>query len=219
MSLPRSDAELVIWFRNFAQHFNTHAARLGFTPAEVLAVQADAAMLEYLIADLIPSFQAGLQARTVYKNLIKNGPVGAPGGDPPAAPVFNPAPVTVAPGILPRVRKLIQRIKASPNYTDDIGSDLDTIGVDTSGPDAETIAKPTAKATALPNSEVRIDFNKRGFDGVLIESRRTGEEGWMRLGTDNYSPYTDSRPPVQAGHAEVREYRLRFMLRDEAVGD
>ncbi len=131
MSLPRTDAELVIWFGKFARDFDTYATRLGFTPAEVTALRADAAMLDYLIADLIPSFQAGLQARTAYKNLLKNGPVGAPGGDPPAAPVINPPPATVAPGILPRVRKLIQRIKASPNYTEDIGNDLDIIGAET----------------------------------------------------------------------------------------
>lgn len=219
MSLPRSDAELVIWFGNFTRNLNTYAARLGFTPAETAEVQADRAMLEYLIADLVPSFQAGLQARTAYKNLLKNGPLGAPGGDPPAAPIVNAPPATVAPGIMPRLRKVIQRIKASPNYTEDIGRELDIVGTETNTPDDEATAKPTAKAVALPGSEVRVDFNKRSFDGVLIESRRAGEEGWTHLGTDNYSPYTDARPPLQSGRAESREYRLRFLLRDDAVGE
>ena len=29
----------------------------------------------------------------------------------------------------------------------------------------------------------------------------------------------DTRPPLTAGRAEVREYRLRYLDRDEPVGD
>jgi len=54
---------------------------------------------------------------------------------------------------------------------------------------------------------------------VLIESRRTGETGWTSLGIDSYSPYIDTRPLLEEGKPEVREYRLRYVLRDEPVSD
>lgn len=39
------------------------------------------------------------------------------------------------------------------------------------------------------------------------------------LGTDNFSPYVDTRTPQEPNRAEVREYRLRYLDRDEPVGD
>jgi hypothetical protein len=66
---------------------------------------------------------------------------------------------------------------------------------------------------------VRIEFVKGAFDGVVIEGRRKEETQWTMLGTDNYSPYLDTRPPRIAGESEVREYRLRYLLKDEPVGD
>ena len=219
MSFPRTDAELAIWMKNFAQAFGTHAATLGFAPADVAAVQADAAMLDYLIGDLVPTYQSATQARTAYKNLIKDGPLGAPGGDPPHAPAIAAAPATVAPGIVPRLRQWIQRIKAASNYTPAIGQDFDIVGTEKDAFDDATTAKPTAKATALTGGHVRIEFNKRRFDGVWIESRRKGEADWTPLGVDLFSPYMDTRPPMQAGTPEVREYRLRYYDNDAPVGE
>jgi hypothetical protein len=220
MAIPRTDNELMLWYRNFAPRFAAHATALGFSQADVDAVQADAAMLSYLVGDLLPAYTSALQARTSYKNLIKDGPVGSPGGTMPPAPTLAAAPASVAPGIVPRLRQLVARIKVAPGYTDSIGLDLGIGGPDTGSPSAPaSSAKPAPKATALDGSRVRIEFGKGGFDGVRIEARRAGETGWQSLGTDNYSPYTDERPPLEAGKPEVREYRLRYIQRDESVGE
>jgi hypothetical protein len=218
MSIPRTEPELVIWLKNFAQSFGTHAPTLGFTAAEVAAVQADAAMLDYLVSDSLPAYKANLDARYSYKNLIKNGPAGSPGGAPPPAPTVGVAPATVAPGILPRLRQLVQRIKNAPAYTADIGEALGITGKDDGNAVDPATAKPTARAIALPGGQVRIEFNKSIFDGVYIESRRQGESGWTFIGIDLYSPFIDARPPLQAGTPEVREYRLRFYDADAPIG-
>ena len=114
---------------------------------------------------------------------------------------------------------LIQRIQLSPAYNPALGLELGIVAPDggTGAPTAPP--KPTTKAVALPNSQVRLDFVKGGFTGVLIEARRAGEDAWAPLGTDNFSPYVDTRPPLTPGRAEVREYRLRYLERDEPVGD
>lgn len=219
MAFPRADIELAVWLKNFAPIFGTHAATLGFTAAEVTDVQNDAAMLDYLVNDLLPASRGLVQSRTAYKELIKNGPIGSTGGEIPVAPPLKTPPATVAPGIIPRLQQLIRRIKAAPNYTEAIGQSLDIIDGAGNAPDDETSAKPSPKATAMPDSEVRIEFNKGNFDGVLIEGRRQGEIEWTKLGVDNFSPYTDSRPPLAPGKAEVREYRVRYLRRDEAIGE
>ena len=63
------------------------------------------------------------------------------------------------------------------------------------------------------------DFGKEKFDGVVVESLRDGDNGWQSLGLDSYSPYIDDRPPKVAGKPESRQYRVRYMLRDQPTGE
>jgi hypothetical protein len=219
MSIPKAEADLVIWLNNFSQAFATHGPALGFSDAEVAAVEADAAMLAYLVSDLIPALKSSLDANYSYKNLIKNGPAGAAGGGPPSTHAPGAAPATVAPGILPRIRQLVQRIRNTPGYTEVVGRNLGITGVDAGETPDTTLVKPTARAIALPGSQVRIEFNKRGFDGVYIESRRKGDTAWTPLGIDLYSPFMDTRAPAQADAPEAREYRLRYYDNDAPTGE
>ncbi len=219
MAFPRTDPELVIWLNNFANVFETHAETLGFATADVTALRNDAAMLNHLVGEVLPTYKAALQSRSAYKTLIKDGPLGAQGGPLPPPPPVGPPPALVAPGIAPRLRQLIQRIQLAPAYNPALGLELGIVSP-TGGVTAPTGSpKPAAKAVALPNSQVRIDFVKAGFSGVLIEGRRPEQNDWTPLGTDNYSPYVDTRPPLTPGRSETREYRLRYLERDEPVGD
>src|ERR1044071_7153284 len=200
MPIPRSDSELMVWLNNFNTAFAAHAAALGFSDAEVNSNHADTAMVSYLIGDLTPSFKGASRACNNYKDLIIDGPVGRLGGDPPGAPVVAEPPLTVPPGVLPRLRNRIQRIQLSPNYTEAIGLELGIVGAEGGGPSAPAAQpKPTLKARSNGPGTVQVDFSKEKFDGVFIESRRAGETGWQSLGLDNYSPYIDDRPPLEAG--------------------
>lgn len=219
MPIPRTDNELMVWLNNFSTAFASHAEKLGFNDADVNSVKADAAMLSFLVGDLVPTYKAALSARTSYKSLIMSGPAGSPGGDPPPIPVTAAAPTLVPPGIVPRIRQLVQRIQFAPGYTEAIGLDLGIAGTDASASSPDSSAKPTVKAAALAGSQVRIDFSKGDFDGVQIEGRRAGETGWQQLGTDNYSPFVDTRALAEAGKPEVRDYRVRYVLRDEPLGE
>ena len=220
MAIPRTDNELMVWLNNFSTSFASHAAELGFNEAEVNSVKADAAMLSYVVGDIVPTYKAALQARSNYKTLVVSGPLGRPGGPPPAPPTTGTAPATVSPGIVPRIRNLVQRIQLAPGYNEIIGSDLGITGTEGGGPSApDASPKPNLKAHSNGPGTVQVDFTKERFDGVLIESRRAGEDGWKSLGLDSYSPYIDDRPSLEAGKPEVREYRARYLLRDQATGD
>lgn len=217
MGIPRTEPELVGWLNNFAAKLPPYTSLLSIDISTMELVVQDAAMLRYLVNELLPSYQTALQTRTAYKNALKDGPLGAV--PPPKPPqITEPEhPDVIAPGIMPRLRQLVARIKASPNYTESIGRDLGIIDEAPAAPVGPI--KPTAKAVPLPGGGVRIEFSKAGFDGVLIEGSRGGEAGFSRLATDNYSPYLDARPPLEAGKPEVRQYRLRYLQRDEPVGD
>ena len=219
MAIPRTDTELALWLTNFSNTFAAHAPALGFTEADVSSVKADAAMVNFLLGDYIPTYKSALQARTSYKNLVMTGPIGVAGGALPPPPTTGPAPAVVPPGVLPRLRNLVQRIQLAPGYNEVIGRDLGITGPE-GGPSApDTTARPVLKARSTGPGTVQVDFTKEKFDGVVVESRRAGEGEWQSLGVDSYSPYIDDRPPSQAGKPEVREYRARYILRDHATGE
>jgi hypothetical protein len=214
--LPQTDAERVTWLNNFASKLPAHATALGLAAAEVTSVQHDAAMLDHLISRRLPALRTTQQHQTAYKNLIAEGPLGAPVADPPALPALTAPPVTVPPGVLPRLRALVQRIKNTASYTEVIGADLGVLGADTAS--GET-PKPAFKALAQPGHEVRLDWVKGRLDGVMIQGRRPGEAAWTDLGVDHFSPFVDTRKPADPAHPEAREYRLRYLSRDEPTGD
>ncbi|MBV8855834.1 MAG: hypothetical protein JOZ02_02635 [Acidobacteria bacterium] len=220
MRLPRTDPELVLWLNNFAAAFATHAAALGFTTAEVDSVNAANAMVSFLVGDFLPTYKSALKAGTTYKDRVISGPVGPPATPPPPAPTTATPPAAVPPGILARLRTLVQRIQLSPAYTEEIGLALGITGTGDGGPSApDSSPKPTLKARSNGPGVVQLDFSKEKFDGVFVESRRPGEDGWQSLGIDNYSPFIDDRPPLEAGKPERREYRVRYLLRDQATGE
>jgi hypothetical protein len=219
MPIPRTETELALWLTNFSNAFSEHSFTLGFTEEEVLSLRADIKMANYLLGDLLPGYKAALQARTSYKNLILNGPVGAAGAALPPPPNTQPPPPVVAPGIVPRLRNLVQRIQLAPGCTEAIGDDLGITGTE-GGPSApDSPPKPSLKARSTGPGTVQLDFSKEKYDGVVIESRRAGANGWQSLGVDNYSPFIDDRPPLEAGKPEQREYRARYLLRDQATGE
>ncbi|MBV8858561.1 MAG: hypothetical protein JOZ02_16630 [Acidobacteria bacterium] len=220
MPIPRTDNELMVWLNNFSTGFAAHAAALGFTTAEVNAINADAAMVSFLIGDLVPTYKFALKACSTYKERIITGPLGSAGGPPPGTPTTAVAPATVPPGILARLRTLVQRIQLAPAYTEEIGIALGITGAQGGGPSAPvSTPKPTLKARSNGPGTLQVDFTKERFNGVLVESRRAGEEGWQQLGLVSYSPYLDGRPPLETGKPEVREFRARYILHDQATGE
>jgi hypothetical protein len=220
MKLPRTDSELALWLTNFSTSFATYAVALGFTEADVNAVKADAAMLNYLVGDLVPTFKSALQSRTSFKAQVVSGPAGTVAVALPPPPTTGVAPAPVPTGILARLRNLVQRIQLAPGYTEQIGLDLGINNQEGGGPSApDSPPKPDLKARSNGPGSVQVDFSKEKFDGVLVESLREGDDGWQSLGLDSYSPYIDSRPPKVAGKPETRQYRVRYMLRDQPTGE
>lgn len=213
--LPTTETELLVWFNNFQRKFAQHGPALGFTAEDVTTITNDYHVLAFVVGAVDASRKESL-ARTSYRNVVRDGP---PGTVPPVWPVSPPLtpPPNIVPGVIPRLRAMVARIKVQPGYTSSIGADLGVIA--SSSAAATTSGKPTASATAQPNSTVQVDWTKGRFDGVLVEGQRGDEAAWTLLGTDTVSPYVDNRDPLVANAPEVRRYRLRYIKKDVPTGD
>ncbi len=205
--IPLPETELVPWLTNFGPKLSQYAVTLTLEPGEVTQARLEIDYLIYLINVRVPYERQTLAATVEFKNLMKDGDAAAPlPNDLPgtvAPPNYPPA---VPPGILTRLRKLVQNIKTRPGYTEPIGQDLGIIASgETSAPDAPTLTLVNNKA-----GSVTLNWNKGGWSGVRVQGRANGG-AWTDLGIDLYSPYVDTRPLTAPGQPENREYRAAYM--------
>lgn len=207
--VPRSDKDKVVWLNNFASKFAQVATGLGFTAADVTSVSNDAAMFSYLI-NQVEVYTTAKEQRVDYKNLIKDGPLGKPGGALPVAPAAGTVPTVVQPGIFARIAQLVPRIKNSATYTEAVGKDLGIIGAEQ--PFDPATMKPVIKL-AMMGGQVEVQWVKSEADAIRIETDKGS--GWQLLSIDTVPHYTDTTPIT--GPA-LWKYRAMYLIADELVG-
>ena len=216
--LPKGNDERVTWSLNFEENFPTLGADLGFSGDEITGLVNDSAMLRYAILN-------GQTAAAFSKTCtgFKNAMLGGVGDnvESPKVPVYNEinAPKNlVAAGVLERLSKALQRAKLGSKFNQSVAEQL-LIAAPISVAAVSNDAKPTASGTSMTGSIVRIDWTKRKFDGVFIDSQRGDETAWTRLDFDMRSPYEDTRPPTATGKPEERRYRLIYFTDNKEVGN
>ncbi len=230
--LPHGDKEKVTWLMTFNSAFAVVATVLGFTAAEIAAVNSDYLAAQY-IYNMLETFKSELHERAMYKDLLFDGDAGVELGEIPVGPVFPAAPEPVKAGIYKRIAKVVQRIKNHPKYNDAIGKNLGIIG-------AEKVidlnmAKPTISVKAVTPDSIIINFLKGTMEGVVVYSGSVlymvPEEGatevpgtvteaemvWEEVARLNHSPFIDTRIN-SSNKPEIRYYKMRYILNDELVG-
>lgn len=216
--VPRNSAERAAWLLHFAAKIDAHAAALAASADDIKALKADAAMVDWIVK-VVPSVRASSQQFTAFRDELLDGPIGVAPQAAPVAPTFSASPAAIPAGVVLRARAFAQRIKKAAGYTEAIGRDLGIVASASANVASSDAAKPTFRATALPHNEVRLDWVKAGHSGVTIQGQRAGEADWVDLGKDNYSPYVDGRSPLTPGAIEPRQYRMRYLDKDNEVGE
>lgn len=213
--LPKSIGDLVVWYANFAAKIGGYAATFNLAAAEVTQVQADHATIQFVVNGQ-QIRQTDAQEWTRYRDLMLFAPLGAPTPPTPTPGNVGSLPEGAQASIIPRLRRLVERIKAHPNYTEAIGEDLGIVP-----PKAQPgVAKPDLKARAETAFRVRITFAMRRHPMIEIQSRRGNETEFTTLAYDTASPYIDDRPPLNPEQSELREYRARYINKDnQPVGE
>jgi hypothetical protein len=113
------------------------------------------------------------------------------------------------------LRNLIKRLKTSANYSRTIGLDL---AIEKEGTAFDILnAKPAFKLTSLVNGGVRIDYRKKGSEGVSVYRKMAGESEFKFIGTDTESPYIDLPGEDNIIIGKI-EYYLVYRYKDQEAG-
>lgn len=212
--MPPREADLVIWFINWAAKIQTYGTLLGLSAAEKTQANVDAGFVQTLV-NSVQGYKTFVSDVVGYKDIVVYAPLGTGVPATPVVPSIFIVRLGALAAIVKRTQQLNERIRNHPAYTVAIGQDLGIIG-----PEVPPQTEPTnVQATALPGSDVRISYNKGRFAGVVIFSKRGAEPSFSQLSIDTNTPYVDTRDALTPGQPENRTYRLQLYDGDNPVGD
>lgn len=220
--IPSTDSELKTWLETFNTKLPAHAATFGLTAGQLASVNADQLNFSYWLDQTI-LFRDEKEERVSYKNSLRDGPIGAPAGTPPTAPVIPAAPAAVLPGIVLRMREMAQFIKNHPAYTNSIGQDLDIIGTVQAA--ERNSLKPVIKLVKTGGG-VEVQWKKGVAHALRIEKQAAGGAGpspvpapiggnWALLAIDTEPHYLDT---TVATTPATWKYRAVYLINDEITG-
>ena len=220
--IPSTDNELKAWLENFNTKLPAHSATFGITAGQLASVNADQLNFSYWLDQTI-LFRDEKEERVSYKNSLRDGPIGAPASTPPTAPVIPAAPAAVLPGIVSRMREMVQYIKNHPAYTNSIGQDLDIIGAEQTT--QRNSLKPLIKLVKT-GAGVEVQWKKSVAHALRIEKQVAGGTGapnlpapaggsWTLLAIDTEPHYMDTTPATTPA---TWKYRAVYLINDEIAG-
>ena len=184
---PRSDAGLLVWLGNFQTALPVQAKALGLAPSDIKdALDGAKALCTAIAADeqKYADWQAAV-ARTAE----------------------------VRDKTLTEIKRVIDRLKTSPSYTEESAKALQAVPVKATAQDLDA-HRPVIRGSSQ-GGKVRIHWTRGALDGINVYSRKQGESAWVLLGHDSRPPYDDPRPITGV---EVREYRAIGVSHDQEVG-
>jgi hypothetical protein len=213
---PTNRTERAGWFGNFATNFAELAIGLGFTQADIDAVNADNAVVQFLKQSILESENYLAAVKEFQRNVTLGQPSPAVHNF-PQPPVFSPPP-GVPTGIFDRLERLVRRIRVAPGYSPSIGAALQIIPRGENRTDLENIV-PKIKTQAGPGNYSFVVRTTRGvFSGFYVEIRRQGSDRWELADSFQRSPGEVVIEPSKPGEPEAISVRIRMRKGNDPVG-
>jgi len=210
----KDDQALAALLEQFSTAVGGYATALGLSATDITAQAADAAYFRHALGRQQLTLQHG-QQWTAWKNALRDGGNGTAASAPAPLPLANgDAPAPVAPGVVPRFRAIVRRLKAASNYTPAIGTALGIEGAEAAAPDLAA-AQPVLDVS-VAGGRVHVDWKKGDFDGVEIWVDRGDGKGFAFLAVDTVPDYVDTAPI--SATAAMWKYKAIYRLSDEQIG-
>lgn len=225
--LPTEDGKLVVWLQNLSSKIGTYASKYGITAGEQAYIAAALLYFKFWF-DSLDALKASVKSLTKFKNEIRDGLTA--GGSPSVAPadiLFTTPPPTVAHGILPFVRSIVNRIKGHQSYTIGDGEQLKIEGAELDGAVGDLKPVFTIKLT---QGHPELVWDKNIATGVKINVNRNVNGGpgplplptssaFQFLALDTHPNYIDTYQLPDITHSEVWAYAMIYMMGDEEIGE
>ena len=184
------------WWQVIFDNASTVLTPLGFTPAQIAAIVADAAWAIYCYGTIHRFYQSVSDSLTLFEREILDAPDGA--AMPKAInvdPLPDPPTVTILAGVEARRIKWAQEVKNKPGATPSV---LAQLGLGTPANPFNPVTYNCllfALASRTPGT-VSGKFRKAGghVDGINLYGRKSGTAAWTLLGRFNATPFTASVP-------------------------
>lgn len=188
--IPDRLADRYQWWKNLRDRIETEGPKIGLVAAEISDTKNAA-------AEMIDLMDAVNAAETALKGARAKA-------------------TARAAAIEPTVRMSIRNWKTRPLYpASGLGGTLRLVGSPTTF-DPNTF-KPSIKV-AIVGRQIKISFNKRRCDSVVVYRRLLGSPDWTKLGIDSLTPYFDTQPLATPNVPETREYYVIGLIDDIEVG-
>jgi hypothetical protein len=202
---PTDRAGRTAWYDNFANEFPKVGRELGFTDAEITNAVNDSKYAVHIFTTLGPDIDAdpGHAGNAVLSGQSSGDFIDLPGG--------GSAPSPVRPGIDTRRQARVERIKAQPKFTADIGKKL---RIDTGKFEADKYKAELGRARQTGNF-VTIPFRKAGggVSGINLYRQGKGDKSPKKVGFFFRTPVIDTSP----GKGELK-YTARAVVNGKEVG-
>ncbi|HLG35295.1 MAG TPA: hypothetical protein VI757_10470 [Bacteroidia bacterium] len=187
--VPRRESRLIIWGKTFKSKLAQIGASLGVTPGEITEIETAVDDMEEAIKQNNLA-QIAAQVKRREKDATKKKS-------------------------LAKIRRTVKRMKTHTNWAPNISAGFGTEAVDQKV-DKDNF-KPVLRGRAL-RGFVKIQYTKKGVDGMNIYSQYPGDTEWTFLRFDSRSPYPDTRPLRQPGVPEERLYSAIAVMHDKQIG-
>jgi hypothetical protein len=187
--IPSNWAEYRAWLLNMHTEIDTEGPKFGLTAGAITAIKNTCQAQ----MDKIDAYMAALSAADAALEDVKDGRA-----------LTDTA-----------LQEEIGDWKKATGWDDAIAAKLRVVSTKAAF-DPNTY-KPEFTVKIL-GGEIRIDFKKRGVDGMHVYCRLKGQTSWTFLALDTSSPYIDGNSLAQPNVPEVREYMLRGVIDDVEIG-
>ena len=193
------------WYNNFAKEFPKVGKDLGFSDGEVTNAVNDAKYAVFIYETLGPDIDSdpGHIANAVLSGQSSGDYVDLPGS--------GSAPAPVRPGIDTRRQARVERIKANPKFTADVGKKLK---IESGKVDAANYKAELGRARQTGNF-VTIPFRKAGggVSGINLYRQGKGDKSPQKVGFFFRTPAIDTAP----GKGDLK-YTARAVMNGKEIG-
>lgn len=188
--VPNKRNDRYLWYKNLSDNVDTEGPKFGLTAAEATAAKAlaDGVIAKMEAADAAVAAMDG--ARQIERTTEATN--------------------------LAEIRAKVRNWKTLSGFPPSGSEAVLKLKGAEEGFDPATY-KPLIKAS-IDAGKIKIDFNRRGADGVAVYCRLRGTATWRKIGSDTNPPYFDTAPLAQPNVPEVREYMARGMINDNEIG-